>query len=293
MHSKHSPLSVLPNDLPWNTDAYLLLDGVSVEGLSRKLYEWSENPQFEMLYLETRWAELADVSPCLIRLSGPHDPALTQFLEHAEDEWGYLIFSTESQANIIKHLRWLVCVQPEHGDPVMLRLADPAVMNALLAQTETRRGTYLLGPVEQCCIADALSITWHQHRRPGDIMQPDYKHHYQLSETEENALAEVSFRQTILGLSEHMRRHFPAYGAGAAHTERMAKVRALADEAYKRGFSSAREITLYANLFGYLGDNALREHPDLAQLLDTASNETPTQRLEHAAQLAQQRASTW
>lgn len=292
MRSKNSPLATLPGDLPWTTEAYLLLDGVSVEGLSRKLYEWSENPIFEPLYLGTEWHELLDLSPCLVVLSGQHDPIMQVFIDNAAREWGYLIFSAESQLNIIEHLRWLICVQPRNGDPVMLRLADPAVMNALLTHAETRPSTHLFGPIEQLCTADALGLTWCQHRRLGQNMQPDYRHQYRLSAAEEDALAEVSFRQTVQGLSQHMQHYFSHYVASASHEEQMLRIRALADDAYKRGFSSAREITLYANLIGYLGDNVFSEHPDLAQLLSSASDETPTQRLEYAAQLAQQRAST-
>ena len=61
-------LPALPADLPWTLNAYLLLDGVSVMELPRKLYQWSDTPTFEPLYRDSRWQELLDLSPCLVAL---------------------------------------------------------------------------------------------------------------------------------------------------------------------------------------------------------------------------------
>ena len=129
-------LHQLPSDLPWDAPAYLLLDGVSVETLPKRLYEWAESPDFDVLYLETPWAELSDVSPCLISLSGPHDTALAAFVQNSHEEWGYLLFSQASREALLKHLRWLVCVSHPLGEKMLLRLADPAVMHALLKQAK-------------------------------------------------------------------------------------------------------------------------------------------------------------
>lgn len=67
-------LLALPADLPWTLNAYLLLDGVSVTELPRKLYQWSDTPTFEPLYHDSRWQELLDLSPCLVALDGSQDP---------------------------------------------------------------------------------------------------------------------------------------------------------------------------------------------------------------------------
>ncbi|MOA62566.1 hypothetical protein D3C78_1880240 [compost metagenome] len=64
----------------------------------------------------------------------------------------------------------------------------------------------------------------------------------------------------------------------------------MASTAYAQGFSSERDITLYANIFGFLGEHVLDDHADIAQLLTQKSPETPTQRIERAAELAQERA---
>lgn len=73
-------LESLPVSLPWYLCASLVLDGVSLSELPKKLYEWSDQPDFEPLYLETAQAPLADVSPCLVALEGQGDSVLKQYL---------------------------------------------------------------------------------------------------------------------------------------------------------------------------------------------------------------------
>lgn len=51
----------------WHLNSYLLLDGISVEALPRKIYEWSDSPEYEVLYLETPWVELSPPYYYLVR----------------------------------------------------------------------------------------------------------------------------------------------------------------------------------------------------------------------------------
>lgn len=285
----HSDLSMpaLPSNLPWEDGTYLLLDGVSVPELSSKLYQWYENPSFEPLYLGTEWNELCDLSPCLVRLSGQHDPVMQRFIENASEEWGYLIFSKVGFDGVLRHLRWLVCVEPPQGDPMLLRLADPAVAHQLLADGNVR----LFGPIEQVCAADCIEGRWWQHMSKGEPQKLAYEKPYRLSDAELEALGEVSFRQVVLHLSEHMRTFFPEYKLNADSRERLAHMRDIAEQAYGQGMQSEREIFLYGNVFGYLRGEDLEKHPDIASLLSEKSTLTPAQRVERAAEIAQQRAS--
>lgn len=291
MHSDEPPFASLPSDLLWHTGAYLLLDGVSVRSLPRKLYEWSEAPEFDVLYLETRWAELSDVSPCLIYLSGLQDPICTQFLNHAEQEWGYLLFSQASRLEVLAHVRKLISVRHPLGDEMLLRLADPAVAQALFGLAEEDKNTTLFGPIEQLCAPDMVLGRWHWLRRPGQNWTP-LTSPYRLSESELAGLGKVDFRQTVLRLNQHMQEYFPAYGAALARRARWAHLHALASEAYQAGFTSERDITFYANIFGFLGEQALLEHPDIAALLREKSAQPPEQRVEQAAELAAVRANS-
>ncbi|NQD94454.1 DUF4123 domain-containing protein [Pseudomonas sp. CrR25] len=289
MHSSERPLISLPSDLPWSMGAYLILDGVSVEALPKKLYGWSDTPDFEVLYLETRWAELGDLSPCLIHLSGPHDPICGQFLNHAAEEWGYLLFSQASRLDVLAHVRQMISVRHPLGSEMLLRLADPAVAQALFALAEEEQNTALFGPIEQLYTPDAVIGRWHSLRRPGQSWSPRPAP-YRLSDSELARLGDVDFRQTVLRLDKHMHEYFPAYGNALTGTARWEHLHALALAAYQTGFSSEREITLYANIFGFLGEQALAGHPDIAALLRETTSQSPAQRVEQAAELAAARA---
>lgn len=67
----------------------------------------------------------------------------------------------------------------------------------------------------------------------------------------------------------------------------------MASTSYDRGFNTELDITLYANIHGFLGEQALEEHPDLDAILKTPSEQTPAQRLERVADLAQERAEAF
>lgn len=285
-------LRQLPAALPWDAPAYLLLDGISVERLSQRLYEWSASPDFDVLYLDTPWAELSDVSPCLIRLSGQQDPALTAFLHNSHDEWGYLLFSHANRDELLSHLRWLVSVRHPLGEEMLLRLADPVVIHALLEPAMRVADTTLFGPIDHIVSADSLHNCWYQHSSPGVASVNDHGRTYQLTDEQVQRLGEVSFRNMLIGLDAHMREYFPAFQQSLDSVQRSQHLKALAERGYAQGFHSEHEITLYANIFGLLGDGALQAHADIAALLTQKSSLTPSQRIEQAADLAYARAQT-
>jgi hypothetical protein len=282
----------LPHDLHWRGSVALLLDGVSVEKLPRQLYTWSDAPDFEPLYLGTRWSALNDIAPCLIRLSGPSDPIFQQFLAHANEEWGYLVFSDQPWQNVLDHFRWLTSVTHPQDIEVLLRVADPAVAHTLLAQAEELKDATLFGPCVQVLTADSTLGCWHQHHRPGGVPMASHAKPYRLSESQVTLLDEVNFRSVVMRLDQHMNEYFPAFQMDLKAPERWEYLNELASRSYDRGYSSELEITLYANIHGFLGIMALAEHPDLDALLETTSEQTPIQRLEYVANIAKERAES-
>jgi hypothetical protein len=285
-------LRQLPSVLPWDAPAYVLLDGISVEALLQYLYQWSESPDFDVLYLDTPLAGLSDVSPCLVRLTGPQDPALLAFVENSHDEWGYLLFTRASRAELLNHFRWLVSVRHPLGEDMLLRLADPAVVHALLGQSARDNDVTLFGPIEQVVAADRIEGCWHQHQRSGAAGDARHDRPYQLSESQLEILGEVAFRGILIRLDVHMREYFPGYQHALSQPERWQHLRLLAEQAYAQGFLSEHDITLYANIFGLLGTDALSAHTDIAALVGQPSSLTPTQRIEQAADMAYTRAQS-
>jgi hypothetical protein len=282
----------LPQGLPWNGTVGLLLDGVSVEKLPQHLYQWTENPEFEPLYLGTRWAKLGDISPCLVQIKAQNNPVLTRFLNASRQEWGHLVFSDQSWDQLVAHFRWLTSVMHPLGEEVLLRIADPAVTHALLAHAETIKDPTLFGPCKQIVTADAALDCWYINNRPGNAPEPDHSKRYRLSDAQLSQLDEVNFRNVVMRLDAHMQEYFPSYQAQSTPQQRWEHLHALASTSYDRGFNTELDITLYANIHGFLGERALEEHPDLDAILKTPSEQTPAQRLERVADIAQERAAT-
>ncbi len=280
----------LPQDLPWNSTVGLLLDGVSIEKLPQHLYQWTQSPVFEPLYLGTRWAEICDISPCLVQIKTQSDPVLTQFLNACRQEWGYLVFSDRSWDHLVTHFRWLTSVLHPQGEEVLLRIADPAVTRALLVHAQSINDSTLFGPCKHVVTADAAKGCWHFDSRPDDAPETDRGTRYRLDDKQLSVLGEVNFRNVIMRLDQHMLEYFPNYLAHVAPLQRWEQMSALALAAYNRGFNTEADITLYANIHGFLGAQALEDHPDLNALLETSSRQTSTQCIEHIAGIAKDRA---
>ena len=280
-------LPPLPSDLPWKTPAYLLLDGVSVPNLAQQLFQWDN--QAYSLYQSTRWQELADISPYLIALKGANDPLLAYFTEHASEEWGYLLFSDVDAHALWEHWRHLLSVEHPSGVEVMPRIADSAVMHQLFGLAEKNSSARWFGPVSHVCLPDGVAINWQQHTRPQPaIAEPET---YRLTDQELTALGEVEFRNFVSGLAEHLHTYFADFMATFAPEDRRPYAQALADDAYQKGFASEQEITLYANVYGYLAGAPLTDHPNIVPLLTQSSLEAPLKRVERAAKLAERRAA--
>ncbi len=281
-------LPSLPHDLPWSVPAYLLLDGVSTPDLPQCLQRWN-SPAY-CLYQGTRWQELADISPYLITLNGADDPLLTYFQESAALEWGFLLFSDADTATLCKHWRRLLAVKHPSTVEVMLRIGDPAVMHQLLDLAQQANSTRWFGPVQHLCLPDGLRATWLQHQRV-DHAAPDTPEIYQLTEGELTALGEAQFHQSVIGLNDHLRRYFPGFMASCADRERLRFAEKTAQQAYEQGFTSEQEITLYANVLGYLAGQPLESHPDIVELLTVPSQQSPLKRVQRAAELAHERST--
>jgi hypothetical protein len=178
------------------------------------------------------------------------------------------------------------------GEEVLLRVADPAVAHALLDYSESIKDPTLFGPCSQIVGADRALGCWHINQRPGKAIEPNHSKRYRLSDEQLRQLDEVNFRSIVLRLDEHMREYFPSYQAQATSLQRWEHLHSLASTSYDRGFNTELDITLYANIHGFLGERALEEHPDLDAILKTPSEQTPAQRLERVADIAQERAET-
>ena len=291
MNSGGSVQSPLPEGFPWDRTVGLLLDAIQVKNLLQRLYQWSPAPKVSVLYHGTRWAEVSRLSPCLVRLNDADDPVLLQFLAHAQELWGYLLISDGSWDELLVHMRWLTCFKPPQGEDMYLRISDPAVAHALFA-AERDPGLDLFGPCQQIVISNAPRDGWAQLKRPGDNYMPRYDKPFVAGDAQWAALKGVAFDKTMDALYQHMQRFFPDYRAELTPELRLERVHRLARSAIDKGFETEQEIWLYANVFGFLGDDVLEQHPDIAELLTGRSQMSTLERVDRAATIAAEIAGT-
>lgn len=280
----------LPDDFPWGQTVGLLLDALHVESLIKRLYEWSPAPQVSVLYHGTRWAEISEISPCLVRLHDRDDPVLRQFLANTHAQWGYLIVSDGSWDELVAHVRWLTSIRPREGEEMFLRISDPAVARALFA-TEHYPCPELFGPCERIIAANAPLGEWSQFKRPEEKIIPHYGNSYIANDAQWEALKTAAFRQSMGDLYLHMQRFFPDYRTDLTPEQRLEHIYQLARAAVQKGFRAEQEIWLYANVLGFLGDDVLEQHPDIFELLTVGSEVTSLERVRRAAALAAERSA--
>ena len=281
-------LQTLPPNINWQGTAALVLDPVALQPLLPRIYQWSDNPQLDCLYLNTPLHEQLSLSPCVVFLTDKDDPVLSGFLSEIGQEPGWLLLSDASPNEVSQYLRSLLLVAPPHGDPALLRLADPATAHVLLGYAEQQGNADWFGPVRDVYCPDALLQRWHHHSVPSKPIVANERAHRprRLSEAEWTLLEQVSFRQTVIKLGQHMEQHFPDYYPELRHMARTQHWHQLADTAYRQGFYSRQEILMFANVHGFLGPNALEAHPQLQILLQDKNGGTPTQRINEAARVA-------
>lgn len=285
MNSERSVHSRLPDDFPWDQTVGLLLDAIQVKNLIQRLYQWNPAPQVSVLYHGTRWAEISRLSPCLVRLHDADDPILMQFLANTQALWGYLLISDGSWDELLAHMRWLTCFQPPQGEAMYLRISDPAVAQAVFA-AERHPWLDLFGPCKQIVVANAPRDGWTHFKRPGDKYIAQYDRPFMASDAQWAALRGVAFDKSMGELYLHMQRFFPGYMAEMTPEQGLEHIHQLARSAIEKGFETEQEIWLYANAFGFLGDDVLEQHPDIAELLTVRSELSTLERVDRAATMA-------
>jgi hypothetical protein len=275
----------LPEDLPWQQSVGLLLDAIQVEKLLSRLFEWAVIPSVDVLYLTTRLAESRDLSPCLVRLESASDPTLAQFLANVDQQWGYLLISDEPWERVVAHLRWLTVIEYPSGQDMLLRIAYPAVADALFGAEYP--DAVLFGPCQHIFTADLARSGWRHYTRPGEIPPPQHNAPYRLNEKQRDSLDDASFRKRVTELSRHMKHYFPDYQADLTDQQYCEHLQALARRAVEHDFGSEKELYLYATAHGFMSEQALLDDRLIASLLQHNPNFPGTERAETLAHLAQ------
>ncbi|NUT75916.1 DUF4123 domain-containing protein [Pseudomonas sp. C1C7] len=276
----------LPENLPWGEQqAYALLDGATLSNLADRIKQANHAALTLALYDQPPFSALRDVSPLLVVIEKPDDPMMQFFVHHAPMECGVLLFSPVQAHVVAEHLRKLLTVELSESSSVLLRLADAAVMRALLSSADQS----LFGPMSWVVTADCVNSVWHSHqpRRPEcpALLAP-----YRLDPAQIAALDQVDHRRSLIELDAHLLSHFPQRHSGESLAQRWAGLEQLETEASALGLQGQSELFYYANLMAWL-DGDIDQYPRIRHLLHTPTLQSPGERVALAAALAHEWAS--
>ncbi|MFB3239328.1 DUF4123 domain-containing protein [Aeromonas salmonicida] len=279
------PLEMAPDiELANAARLYLLLDGARIPELERVLFEQDDAPAYQPIYLYAPWDSLREVSPCLL-CATPN--LLDWFMQNREPSWGYLLSSQLGLLPLAERLRALIEVESPYGSRILLKLAMPETMWRLFMDDEP----WLWQDVEQVWIPVRQAnqpVWWHKTVSP-ELGEPVGKR-FRLSDTQWTRLGEVTWLSTLDAIWCHMNKWFPA--RLQEQIEPAAWIARWAKQAYQLGFQTERDLLLFFNVLGFVGDGWWENHdyPTLTKLLTVPSAQTPSQRVELAASWAEQRA---
>ncbi|EPC03253.1 hypothetical protein L861_04805, partial [Litchfieldella anticariensis FP35 = DSM 16096] len=235
----------------------LLLDGVPE--LARHLNDWSGGQYHgNPLYAGTPFAAVQHLSPWLVQLAGPHDSILQRFLaDGLAAEWGYLLVSQADPLAVADHLRALLQVRMPDDTPMLLRVADPAVIGAMLpAERSVVEAPW--GPIAQLIVPDSVMNqwrAWHPAANPGHLpgltIPPDG---HRLNDTDVRHLQACDRRTDLRQLARFVAEHCPGW-LGDANPH--ARLEALTREVAPLGLTSSTQWQRLCRLMARLRQTSL------------------------------------
>lgn len=276
------PLSagLLGGEWQWPDDGHvmLLLDGVRVRDLVFQLREWTDGHyQGDPLYAGTPFCAVQHLSPWLLTLSGPDDPALRRFLDAGlDDEWGYLLVSQATPLAVANHLRALLQVRcPDGGAPMLLRVADPAVIGAILP-AERSAAESPWGPIGQLIAPDGVMAQWRSWSPREDVghlptrtIPPDG---LRLDAIDLRRLQACDRRTDLRRLMRFVDTHQPEWLGGLANAERYARLDTLTREAAPLGVDGGKQWQRLCVLMSRLDRMSLDEDDFPADIREILSD---------------------
>ncbi len=272
-------ITVLPDTaIAPNKTLYLLVDGAQVEHIAKQLYSLSGELNLEPIYLYEPYNQLIEVSPYLVQAT---DPVKQWFFDLNDTRVGYFFSSSLPLDDVAESIRCLIKVLSPYGTSVFLKIANSECAYVLL-QTRVAR---LWQVMEQAWLPTKSG--WELLSKP-DSIPTISEGMYKLSDEQWQMMGQISWRNALENIADHMCKWFPETISQYADVEGW--LNQQAQNAYQMGFNSERDLLLFFNVIGFLGIKAIASpiYPDIYQLIHQTSQQTPSQRIEQAALLAEQ-----
>ena len=150
---------------------YAVLDGASVPGLVRKL--WQTGADHFCLFPGLLEPDMAEVAPYVVELKG--DAELTRWIlsEGWGRHWGIFAVSPADLRTIRGHLRLLVEACDEEGKPMIFRYYDPRVFRIYMPTCDDDQCEEMFGPVTRYLLEDEDPAALLRYTLPDGALRTD------------------------------------------------------------------------------------------------------------------------
>ena len=277
-------------ELPDAGKSFILIDGAKVNGLDQVIYRQEDISSCDALYRGTELSDLIEISPWLVEANMNSSLARQCF-----GEWAHLgaavLFRAECDFDeLINHLRGLLMARVVTGDEVIFRFYDPEIARHLLKQDDGDKGVKrLLGPCSAIALQDRRTEEWEcfYSDQPLCEQQNDV---FKIREEHQVAMEKAAERTALRKLELHIASHFPhLLQQPSASGQDWEAVSALVAAAKARGLFSTRDIALYINTIGWLGQHAF-EDSDI-ETLWRESSAVPGKAIARIAEFAEKKST--
>ncbi|MDD1783216.1 DUF4123 domain-containing protein [Enterovibrio sp. ZSDZ35] len=267
-------------DLHGDMHLYLILDGTQIPNVETLLYQVEGNPKYEPIYFNSPWSELKEVSPCVVVATWN---LVDWFRKNANANQGYFFSSFANLEDVAETMRGVIQVKTPYGSSVFYKMAHAEAAWVLFDDESPA----LWHNIEQVWLPTRDG--WKTKNKPSTLSSSPQQP-ITFTDKQWAQLGQISWRNSLEKIEKHITKWF---NHSLPQTDNH-WVREQASRAYQKGFSSERDLLQYFTVLGFLGEKALTEeaYPELYQLVNAPSAQTPSQRIEKAALLAERYATS-
>lgn len=262
--------------------SYLLLDGAHIDNILKRIYDLEPAPEFHLIYQQTRYAELADVGPVLVRAE-QGSALLREFQFLWEAAAGVALDTSMPESTLVSHLRSLIHLRTNADVILLFRYYDPRILKAWLPNMNEAERARVLGPISNIHLRFSATEPLQTYQNPTLTEGQVYNDKPWLRlDSDQLALLNVARQQYFdQRLIEHVNQWFPTCLANAEAEQRQQWAVKCRSRAAEYGYSSASEVARWAGCVALMGVHfpEAPEHASFRQLL-SQPQATPMQRLD-------------
>ncbi|OEE75042.1 DUF4123 domain-containing protein [Vibrio genomosp. F6] len=264
---------------------YAIIDGSQVENLAQNIYSNIDIIDAFPIYVMTELESIKSVSPWVIKLTkaDQHNGWLRKVIKHNQ---GFIFYSQSTLEEVVQHWQTLIKVKLIQGQTYLFRVADPQIFNTIFSSSTDAQKSRLMGVISEVYFLinhEWQSITWESSDSETEI-QPLGDAWLTLTDPQVTGLESLVYVKQVDALSQHIQTYFPS----AAQSDSYAQAQSYISTSTDLGFETVSDCYYFTNLVCRLGEECYQNdnYPDIKNLIYHTSLDTPSQRIQKAAELA-------